>query len=107
MNLGQLVALVFIDSKKAFDTLDHEIICEKLKIYIAQQRGLVVKVLPIHERTILQGKWCFSGLENIEVGVPQGSYLRLLLFLIYINNIPLAVGGSTVSMYADHTSLYH
>ena len=40
MNLGQLVELVFIDSKKAFDTLDHEIICEKLKIYIAQQREL-------------------------------------------------------------------
>ena len=46
-----------------------------------------------------------SDIGNIDVGVPQGSCLGPLLFLIYINYLPHAVNASTVSMYADDTSL--
>ena len=46
-------------------------------------------------------------MQDVEVGVPQSTCLGPLLFLIYINDLPLAVQGSTVSMYADDTSLCH
>ena len=46
-----------------------------------------------------------SKTEGIDVGAPQGSCLGPLLFLIYINDLPQAVQNSTVSMYADDTSL--
>ena len=108
MDLGQLVGLVFIDLKKPFDTVDHEILCEKLQIYGVQQRELswFKSYLSMRKQFCRVNGAC-SGLENVEVGVPQGSCLGPLLFLIYINDLPLAVRGSTVSMYADDTSLCH
>ena len=46
-----------------------------------------------------------SGIGNIDVGVPQGTYFCTLLFLIYTNDLPHAVNDFNVSMYADDTSL--
>ena len=48
-----------------------------------------------------------SNVAEIEVGVPQGSCLSPLLFLIYVNDLPQAVQDSSVTMYVDDTSLCH
>ena len=101
-----MVGMVFIDLKKAFDTVDHQILCKKLKYYGIQDRDLAWFVSYLSNRK----QYCRvngvdSKTENIEVGVPQGSCLGPLLFLVYINDLPKAVYNSTTSMYADDTSL--
>ena len=78
------------------------------KVYSAQHRGLEC----FRAYLSIRKQFCrvigvASDIKDIEVGVPQGSCLGLLPFLIYINDLPLAVQGSTVFMYADDTSLCH
>ena len=67
----------------------------------------MVYVLPSEPQTILRVNGVDSGVGDIKVGVPQASCLGPLLFLVYINDLPQAVQGSSVTMYADDTSLCH
>ena len=106
LDLGRLVGLVFIDLKKAFDTVDHEILCQKLVHYGVQQRELAwFRSYLCNRKQFCRVNGVSSKTDCMDVGVPQGSCLGPLLFLIYINDLPQAVQNSTVSMYADDTSL--
>ena len=106
LDLGKLVGLVFIDLKKAFDTVDHDILCKKLELYGVQQRELSrFRSYLSNRKQFCRVNGVDSDIGEIEVGVPQGSCLGPLLFLIYINDLPEAVQGSSVTMYADDTSL--
>ena len=106
LDLNKLVGLTFIDLKKAFDTVDHEILCKKLEHYGIQQRELTwFRSYLFNRKQFCRVNGISSKLEKIDVGVPQGSCLGPLLFLIYINDLPHAVQNYVVSMYADDTSL--
>ena len=106
LDLGKLVGLVFIDLKKAFDTVDHKILCKKLELYGVQNRELSwFESYLTNRKQFCRVNGVDSEIGDIEVGVPQGSCLGPLLFLIYINDLPQAVQDSTVSMYTDDTSL--
>ena len=108
LDLGKLVGLVFIDLKKAFDTVDHETLCEKLEIYGIQHCELSwFKSNLANRKQFCRVGGFDSEIGEVEVGVPQGSCLGPLFFLIYINDLLLAVQDSTVSMYADDTCLCH
>ena len=108
MDEGLLTGLISIDLKKAFDTVDHETLCQKLEHY-----GVVGKELSWFKSYLSNRKqYCRingvdSNVNDINVGVPQGSCLGPLLFLVYINDLPCIVESSKVSMYADDASIYH
>ena len=100
------MGLVFIDLKKACDTVDHDILCKKLEHYGIQGRELAsFKSYLSNRKQFSRVNGVDSSIEEIEFGVPQGSCFGPLLFLIYINDLPRAAQNSKVSMFADDTIL--
>ena len=108
MDLGKLIGVVFIDLKKAFDTVDHDILCQKLEYYGIQGQDLAsFKSYLSNRKQFTRTNGVDSSIQEMKIVLPQGSCLGPLLFLIYINDLPRAVQLSRISMCADDTCLYH
>ena len=97
---------IFVDLQKAFDTVNHNILLNKLHYYGI--RGIVNDLLAsyLNNRSQFVSILGFnSDLKQIHHGVPQGSVLGPLLFLIYINDLHKAIPYSKVYHFADDTNL--
>ena len=98
---------VFIDLSKAFDTVDHDILIKKLNLYGV--KGVLLKWF----KSYLSNRKQYIEVESqktdyltIKCGVPQGSILGPLLFLIYVNDLSSSSRILEPIMFADDTNLF-
>ena len=102
----QVVLTMFLDFKRAFETIDRKILLDKLRKYnfaedtiqwfesFLSQRKQLVKINGEYSDKIL-----------VELGVPQGSKIANILFILYINDLVNHLKDCDIIMYADDTSI--
>ena len=106
MDQGNYVLSIFIDFTKAFDTVDHDILLDKMdRIGIRGHANDFFRTYLKTRQQYTEINGCKSSLRNVSCGVPQGSVLGPLFFLIYINDLYRAVCNDSVLLFADDTSL--
>jgi hypothetical protein len=96
---------IFLDLQKAFDTVNHTILLDK--IYHYGIRGVAydwIKNYLSQRKQYVTINGCKSSIRNIEYGVPQGSVLGPLLFLLYINDISSI--DPDIKLFADDTNIF-
>jgi hypothetical protein len=104
---GKDIRVVFLDISKAFDRVWHDGLLHKLKKHGIKGRllaWLMDYLRDRQQRVIING--VASSWGNIEAGVPQGSVLGPLLFLIYINDITHVIKNCNIRLFADDTCLF-
>jgi hypothetical protein len=103
---------IFIDLTKAYDTLNHKVLLEKLSFYGIRgitnlwfqsyftSRRQCIEINQSDSSNVMVNRYRSSFME-MKQAVPQGSVLGLLLFVLYINDLPLNIHGAKFVMFAD------
>lgn len=98
---------LFLDLKKAFDSIDHNILLNKLERYgIRGVAGNLLKSYLTKRKQFVQINSTSSDVLELKQGVPQGSKLGPLLFIVYVNDIINIKGSQELVMYADDTNVF-
>ena len=104
---GEVAVGIFLDLTKAFDTVNHDILFDKLRHYGI--RGVALDWVKSYFSDRLQYvdfNGNSSSLQKISCGVPKGSILRPLFFILYINDIINASRSLDPILFADDTSIF-
>ena len=105
LDKNQVSGMVLVDYCKAFDMVDHKLLLEKLKVYGVKNNSIdwfKSYLVNRHQFVSISGKT--SGMALMKHGVPHDSILGLLLFIVFINDLPLHV-SSSIDLYDDDTAV--
>ena len=106
MNEGLMTGVILRNLRKAFDLVNHELLLEKLKLYQFCGKTLKWLISYLNERKqVVNFKNNISDPEVVKSGVPQGSILGHLLFILFMNDIPLEITEGALEMYADDSTV--
>lgn len=105
---GGQVDVIYLDFSKAFDSVPHSFLILKLKMYFGVS-GVLLSwfksyLSERHQRVVVEGEE--SDWSNVTSGVPQGSILGPLLFLLFINDMPNVVLSSSIALFADDSKVF-
>ena len=102
-----VVCGIYLDLKKAFDTIDQTILLEKLKRYGFTNSPInLIKQYFSNRQQCVQYDGVRSELKEANIGVPQASSLGPLLFLVYINDFHNINKKAKFLLYADDTAIF-
>ena len=99
--------MILVDLQKAFDALDHGVLLEKMKYF--GFRAPVIKWFEFYlsnRKLLVCIDNIFSEAGTLKYGVPQGSILGPLLFLLYVNDLPQLLSDAGSYLYADGTCIF-
>lgn len=103
---GELNGILLIDLRKAFDLVDHDILLHKIKLYGCHENSqLWFKSYLESRQQCVTYDGQLSSMTAMNLGVPQGSILGPLLFILFMNDIVLEIKDSEFEMYADDSTM--
>ncbi len=103
----KIIIAIFLDLRRAFETIDKNILIQKLEKYglkNVELRWFESYLFGRTQRTRVDDK--YSEAVDVNLGVPQGAILGVVLFLIYINDICKSISDAIILLFADDALLY-
>ena len=106
LDQGKIVSILLLDFSAAFDLIDHTILVKKLSHYGFSQNSINwMKSYLYGRKQSVYVNGSFSSPRSTTCGIPQGSCLGPLLYIIYTNDLPLVLMDSNANMFADDTTI--
>lgn len=108
LDKGNKVIMILLDFSKAFDSISHSMVCNKLAeqfLFCRQSVQLIQSYLQNRKQAVFSNG-ILSSFLNVSSGVPQGSVLGPILFSLYINDLPSVIKYCSIHLFADDVQLY-
>ena len=108
INNSCMSGVLCLDLSKCFDTISHEILLFKLKTlygFTNHEPSWIESYLKDRSQFVKVDS-TISDIAHVSIGIPQGSVLVPVLFLLFINDLPKVINNSLITMFADDVTLY-